>query len=72
MAMYTLLHLKWITHRTYCIAQGTLLIKLCGKLKGREFGEEWTCVYKSLCRSPEMIRTVVGYAPIQSIELFKK
>ena len=22
---YTLLYLKWITHRTYCIAQGTLL-----------------------------------------------
>ena len=23
--MYTLLCLKWITNRTYCIAQGTLL-----------------------------------------------
>ena len=23
--IYTLLYLKWITNRTYCIAQGTLL-----------------------------------------------
>ena len=25
MDMYTLKYLKWITNRTYCIAQGTLL-----------------------------------------------
>ena len=45
MAMYTLLHLKWITYRTYCIAQGTILIKLCGNLEGKGiWGRMDTCI----------------------------
>ena len=27
--MYTLLYLKWITNKTYCIAHGTLLSVMC-------------------------------------------
>ena len=37
--MYTLLCLKWITNRTYCIAQGTLLNVIWQSGSGGSLGE---------------------------------
>ena len=39
MDMYTLLCLKWITNRTYCIAQGTLLNVIWQSGSGGSLGE---------------------------------
>ena len=58
--MYTLLYLKGITARAYCIAQGTLLNTIWQpEWEGSLFMAEF------LCCSPETIATLlIGYMPI--------
>ena len=43
--MYTLLYLKWISNKTYCIAQQTLLNVMCQPGWEGGFGGEWLHVY---------------------------
>ena len=42
--IYTLLYLKCITGKSYCIAQG-LCSMLCGSLDGKGVGGEWIHVH---------------------------
>ena len=48
--MYTLLYLKWITNRTYCIAQETQCY--VAAWMGGEFEGEWIHVCVRLSHSP--------------------
>ena len=68
MGMYTLLYLKWITNRTYCIAQGTRLNVMWQPGWEGSLGENgymFICVPKSLHCPPETITTLLtDYTPI--------
>ena len=44
-AKVSLLHLKWITNKVYCIAQGTLLNVMWQPGLGGGVGREWIHVY---------------------------
>ena len=68
--IYTLLYLKWITNKMYCIAQGTLLNVMCQP--GWEgFGgrmDTCICMAESLHGSPGTITTLlIGYTPKQNV-----
>ena len=55
--MYTLLYVKWITDRTYCIPRGACS-RLCGSLDGRgAWARMDTCIKlaKFLCCPSETI-----------------
>ena len=70
----TLLYLKWIPTRTYCIAHGTLLNVICQyRWKGGFKGID-TCIgmAESLRCSPETITTLlISYTPIQNVLVLK-
>ena len=55
--MYTLLYLKWITTRTYCIAHGTLLNVMWQTGWEGSLGEN-ICMTESLRCQPEAITTL--------------
>ena len=57
--MYSLLYLKWISNKTYCIAQQTLLNAMCQTGWEGGFGGEWIHVYVQLSTSllPETTTT---------------
>ena len=65
--MYTLLYLKQITTKTYCIVH--LLNVMCQPGREEDWGRMNTCVCtaESLHCSPEIITTLlIGYTPIQN------
>ena len=62
--LYTLLYLKWITTKTYWIAQGSLLNVMCQpgwKGCGGEWmrGYVWMCMAESLHCSPETVTALL-------------
>ena len=68
MDMYTLLYLKWITTRTYCIAQRTLL-NVCSSLDGRGVWGRINiciCMVEFLFCPPEIITTLIELTVLQS------
>ena len=67
--MCTLLYLKWLTTKTYCIAHRTLLNIMwqpgwegfCGRM------DTCICMTESLCSSPETTTTLlIGYSSVTS------
>ena len=69
MDVYTLLYLKWITHRMYCVAHGTLLNVMWQPAWKGIWGrrDTRTCMAESLCCSPETITTLlIGCTPKQT------
>ena len=74
MDMWTLLYLKWITKKTYYIAQGTLLNVPCqpGWKRGLGRMEIHVHVWLSLRCSSETITLLIGYTPIQNKKLQKR
>ena len=69
-SLWWLLHLKRITNKTSCIAQGTLLNVMWQPGWEGNLGENATCicVSESLCRSPEAFTTLlIGYVCVQSL-----
>ena len=69
--MYTLLYLKWITNKTYCIANGTLLnVMYQPGTEGAVWGRMDTCICISefLRCSPETTTILlIGYTPTQNV-----
>ena len=61
--MYSLLYLKWISNKTYCIAQQTLLNAMCQPGWEGGFGGEWIHVYVQLSTSllPETTTTQLNW-----------
>ena len=69
MDVYTLLYLKWITHRMYCVAHGTLLNVMWQPAWKGIWGrrDTRTCMAESLRCSPETITTLlIGCTPKQT------
>ena len=70
--MYTLLYLKWIPTRTYCLAQGTLFNVMCQPGWEGVWGRMDTCICiaESLCCSPKTTTTLfIGYAIAKLLQL---
>ena len=69
--MYTLLYLKWITNKTYCIANGTLLnVMYQPGLEGAVWGRMDTCICISeflRCSPGTTTILLIGYTPIQNV-----
>ena len=70
MGVYTVMYLKQIIPRTYCVAQGTLLNVRCQPGWEGSLGEKGymcTCMAESLPCSPETVtRLLISYIPKQN------
>ena len=72
---WTLLYLKWITKKTYCIAQGTLPNVPCQPGWKRGLGRMEIHVHAWLslrCLSETITTLLTGYTPIQNKKLEKR
>ena len=69
-----MLYLKWLTNRSYRIAQGTLLNVIWQPGWEGSLGENgYMHMYESLCCSPDTVTTsFMRYNPLQTKKLKKK